>query len=143
MRPTNHYSANVTLKNNCIEENCAMGMFWNMHQDRKIKDSSNQAASAMRQSMRSDDKVKQLEQRLNHLALYTQAMWELIRENTKLNDSDIETRALEIDLRDGKADGKMNSQLVVCPACARNNNSTKKTCMYCGAELPRNHLFES
>lgn len=120
-----------------------MGMFWNMRQDSNIRDSSNQAASAARQSMRTDDKVKQLEQRLNHLMIYTQAMWELIRENTRLSDADIEARVQEIDLRDGKADGKMNSQLLVCPACSRNNNSSKKQCMYCGEDLPRQHIFES
>ena len=120
-----------------------MGMFWNMHQDQKIRESNNQAASSARQVGQVDDRVRQLEKRLNHLTLYTQAMWELIRENTRLEDSDIEARVQEIDLRDGKADGKINSSILVCPACGRNNNSTKKQCMYCGADLPRAHIFES
>lgn len=120
-----------------------MGMFWNIHQDQKIRDSSSQASSAARQAAQAGDRVRLLEQRLDHLTLYVQAMWELIRENTRLEDADILTRAQEIDLRDGKADGKINTRILVCPACNRNNNSTKKQCLYCGADLPRDHIFES
>lgn len=89
------------------------------------------------------NKIRDLEKRLDHLTIYVQAMWELIRENTRLEDSDIEVRVQEIDLRDGKADGKINALVRLCPACERKNSSTKKQCIYCGADLPREHIFES
>lgn len=120
-----------------------MGMFWNIHQDQKIRESSQQASSAERKATQADDKLQLLEKRLDHLTLYSQAMWELIRENTRLEDKDILARAQEIDQRDGKADGKINTRIVVCPACNRNSNSTKQQCMYCGEELPRDHVFEA
>ena len=70
-------------------------------------------------------------------------MWELIRENTRLEDQDILERAKQIDARDGKSDGKISTAILICPACERKNNSAKKQCMYCGEDLPREHIFES
>jgi len=120
-----------------------MGMFWNIHQDHKIRESSNQASSASRQASQVGDQLRLLERRMDHLTLYSQAMWELIRENTRLEDKDILARAQEIDQRDGKADGKINTRIVACPACQRNSNSAKQQCMYCGEDLPRDHVFEA
>jgi len=120
-----------------------MGMFWNMHQDQKIRATADQVSRSGQKTSQLDDKIRLLEQRLDHLTLYSQAMWELIRENTRLEDQDIVARAHEIDARDGKADGKIGTLVLTCPACQRNNNSSKKQCMYCGAELPREHIFES
>ena len=120
-----------------------MGMFWNMHQDQKIRATSDQASRSSQKTSQLDDKVRLLEQRLDHLTLYSQAMWELIRENTRLEDQDILERAKQIDARDGKSDGKISTAILICPACERKNNSAKKQCMYCGEDLPREHIFES
>lgn len=120
-----------------------MGMFWNMHQDQAIRATSEQAIRSSQKTSQLDEKVRLLEQRLDHLTLYSQAMWELIRENTRLEDKDILERAKLIDTRDGKADGKINTAILICPACERKSNSTKKKCMYCGEDLSREHIFES
>ncbi len=119
-----------------------MGMFYNMRQDSKIRAADSAAASAGNKAKQAEDRVKELHQRLDHLTLYCQAMWELIRENTRLEEQDLLNKAREIDERDGKADGKIGVSVVSCPSCGRNSNSTKKACMYCGVELERQHIFE-
>lgn len=120
-----------------------MGMFWNMHQDQKIRAAAEQSSRSSQKASQLEDRLRLLEQRLDHLTLYTQAMWELIRENTRLEEQDIIDRANLIDGRDGKTDGKISTLILTCPACQRNNNSAKKQCMYCGEALPREHIFEN
>jgi rubrerythrin len=41
----------------------------------------------------------------------------------------------EIDLRDGKADGK-ESQPTVCPDCGHTISKRRSNCFYCGARIP-------
>jgi len=47
----------------------------------------------------------------------------------------------EIDLRDGKSDGKLAPDTVECTGCGRKAKSTRRNCLYCGAELPRGPAF--
>ena len=119
-----------------------MGMFKNMRQDAEIRAANARSSSAGHRASQAQDRLKDLDKRLDHLTLYCQAMWELIRENTRLEEDDIVKKANEIDMRDGKADGKIQAALLVCSVCHRNNNSQKKKCMYCNAELQRDHVFE-
>jgi len=54
----------------------------------------------------------------------------------------IENKILEVDLRDGRTDGKMATQLLDCPACGKRTNSRRSICVMCGAPLERPHKFE-
>lgn len=69
-------------------------------------------------------------------------MWELIRERTTLTDNDIEDRMQQIDLRDGKADGKMQMPALKCTDCGRVISRRHARCLYCGAEFQKPHVFE-
>ena len=79
--------------------------------------------------------VQQLESRLDALALGCQAMWELLAAATDLTNDDILNRMQEIDLRDGKLDGKIGSHVVRCSACDRPSNARRPQCLYCGEPL--------
>lgn len=56
-----------------------------------------------------------------------------MRDHTALTESDIEAKAQEIDLRDGKADQKMGSARRTCPSCQRVLHKRHDHCLYCGA----------
>ena len=43
--------------------------------------------------------------------------------------------ATEIDLRDGKADGKITAHPLRCPSCDRVSSSRHAKCLYCGQEF--------
>ena len=75
------------------------------------------------------------------MALASQAMWELVSERAQLTDSDIRVKMEEIDLRDGSADGKMSGTLEACPTCGQKTNSVRKSCLYCGTEMPGGNAF--
>lgn len=93
-------------------------------------------ATAARQAVQvasaSKREVAELREQVEHIAMLTQAMWELLSERLNLTDQDLENKALEVDLRDGKADGKMSAHPLRCPNCGRVSNSRHKKCLYCG-----------
>lgn len=88
------------------------------------------------------DALALLERRVSRLSLLCQAMWELLRERTEVTDKELSDKVLEVDLRDGHTDGRIAPQAAECPHCKRAVNGRRPTCMYCGVELPRRHLFE-
>ena len=85
-----------------------------------------QAATATR------GEINALREQVERTLLFNQAMWELISEKLNLTEHDLETKAQEVDLRDGKADGRMSDHPLRCPNCGRVSNSRHKKCLYCG-----------
>lgn len=86
--------------------------------------------------------VRDLQGKVERMSLTCQAMWELLREYTGMSEQTILERIKEIDLRDGKEDGKMSITQVECPNCGKLNNSRRSSCVYCGQEFIRMHVFE-
>ena len=76
-----------------------------------------------------------LERRVEHLALACQALWEILSERAGVTHEELTAKMTEIDLRDGQQDGRMGPHVVQCPACGRNVNSAKPTCMFCGGPI--------
>lgn len=120
-------------------------MFWEMYQMNAINTAStaaSDAASRARATERSvkfaEDRVRELERRMDFMAIGCQAMWELLSESTNLTDADIKDRISEIDLRDGKADGKMTNMVRPCTNCQRPVPRKRDNCLYCGNEVPNN-----
>jgi hypothetical protein len=84
----------------------------------------------------------QMEKRMNRLSLLCQSMWEMLRERAEFTDDQLASKMLEVDLRDGRGDGRIATQITDCPSCKRKTNSRRTTCVICGAELPKAHAFE-
>jgi hypothetical protein len=62
-------------------------------------------------------------------------MWSLVREKLSLTDEDIVRRMNEIDLSDGRQDGKVQKSAVACPSCSRTISRRFPNCMYCGQAI--------
>ena len=116
-------------------------MYWEMYQQTNIHDARVEAANASSVASQAADRGLRLERKIDTLALCCQAMWELLRDNTKLSEEDIERKVMEIDLRDGHADGKIGPRRRECPACSRALNPRHSKCIYCGCEIVREHQF--
>ena len=71
------------------------------------------------------------------LYMVVQAMWELLREKVGLTDTDLEAKIHEIDLRDGRLDGKNANQTAAhaCRKCGRTILSGQSVCSWCGAQF--------
>lgn len=117
-------------------------MFWDLYQQGQIYRAQSDATRAEFKATSVEKDLRQIYDRIDSLALTCQAMWELIRERTTLTDDDIEGRMQQIDLRDGKADGRMNAPVFECTDCGRSVSRRHFRCLYCGTEFERPHVFE-
>ena len=81
----------------------------------------------------SESKVRDLESRVNKLELIAEALWEILKRETHLRETDLIELISEIDLRDGKFDGKKAKTTgVQCEKCDRMNSKRHSKCLYCG-----------
>lgn len=120
----------------------AMDFLWDLHQNGQIS-AANQTAD--RAENKADAVVSDLarsQRRIERLSLCCQALWELLRDKHGLTEEELQSRILEIDLRDGTTDGKMRTQIVDCPNCGSKTNTKRSLCVICGAPLPVKHTFE-
>lgn len=85
--------------------------------------------------------MDELERRVDALTLTCQALWELTQGQLKLTDRQLLAKIQEIDLRDGKADGKITLTTGVCPKCKQRTSAARRRCVYCGTQLLGGAVF--
>ena len=83
-----------------------------------------------------------LERHYEYLRLLTMAMWKIVKERTGATDDELRECVEQIDLLDGKKDGKVTRHRGVtdCESCKRRILKSAIVCVYCGT---RNHQDES
>jgi hypothetical protein len=72
-------------------------------------------------------------------------MVEIMRDRHGVSEAEFEAKVREIDLRDGRLDGKLRVATPAprsCPACGRPNGGTRVACLYCSAPLPVDPLLQ-
>ncbi len=122
---------------------------WDFFQQGQISDLQNSRSADLEKSRYQDQKIsgtdnrlRQLEQRHEQLKLVTLAMWTLLKEHSGLIEGDLKKYIHQVDLMDGKLDGKVNTkEKVDCGGCGRTILTTSLTCPYCGTELIRSNPF--
>ena len=82
-----------------------------------------------------DMHAREAEERLDRAMLACEAMWTLLRDKLGLTDLQLIERINEIDLSDGKLDGKVRKSAVACPKCKRTIARRFNKCMYCGQAI--------
>lgn len=117
-------------------------VLWNVSQESRISRAGAQAHEAASGIGRVRDENQDLQRKVETLSLACQALWELVREREGLDDSVLLRKIEEIDLRDGRRDGKIAGGSVTCPACGKSNRSTRRQCLYCGTSVASPHIFE-
>jgi hypothetical protein len=77
-------------------------------------------------------KIRDLEHRVDKLELVCESLWEIIKEEKSLTETDLIERMSQVDLKDGKFDGKKRRENAAeCSNCGRMNSKRHKKCMYC------------
>ncbi|MEZ7956671.1 MAG: hypothetical protein QMC23_11460 [Rubritalea sp.] len=117
-------------------------MIWGGYNRLSAQSAENIAARAQSTADRYAYDIKDIQQKVERLSLSCQAMWELLRDHSELNEKDIEAKILEIDNRDGRVDGKISTQTLACASCGRPTNSRRSMCVICGADIDKKHKFE-
>ena len=95
------------------------------------------AAPSSRPPVGPSDATLRLEARVDKLTLICMALWTLLKDATNLTDEQLAQRVKEIDLSDGRLDGKISHTVHNCPKCNRVLSQKHKRCLYCGYELPQ------
>lgn len=90
------------------------------------------AAAAKGEARAVGREVADVEARLDRTLMACEAMWTILREKLDLTDEDLIDRINEVDMSDGKLDGKVRREPVSCPKCGRAMSRRFPKCMYCG-----------
>ena len=77
-------------------------------------------------------RIRDLEAKVDKLELVCESLWEIIKEDKSLNETDLIERMIKVDLQDGTFDGKKRkTSSVECTKCGRMNSKRHSKCMYC------------
>ncbi len=90
------------------------------------------AADAVGEARRARTATDNLDARLDRIMLAFEAMWSLVHEKLQVSEEDFAARLNEIDLSDGRLDGKVRKGAVSCPKCKRTISRRLPKCIYCG-----------
>jgi hypothetical protein len=94
------------------------------------------AAQADARDARAEAEV--LRQDVNRLLMITEALWTLLKKQHGYSENTLTDLVNEIDLRDGRLDGKVaKASPTACPGCGKMNSPKRIQCIYCGKPLAR------
>ncbi len=78
-----------------------------------------------------------LRQDVDRLLMITEALWSFMKKEHGYTDDQLADAIKDIDLRDGRVDGKAQAPAPApCPNCGKVNSAHRTRCIYCGQELP-------
>ena len=81
-----------------------------------------------------EDDVASLRGQVDRLQMICEAMWTIVRDRLGIADEDLSRLVEEIDLRDGKSDGRSQPAAPACARCGRVVSARTRVCIYCGAQ---------
>jgi hypothetical protein len=101
------------------------------------------ASDAQASAREAKTEAELLRHDVDRLLLITEALWTFLKKEHGYTDEQLADAVKEIDLRDGRLDGKAaKAPPQPCPKCGRVNSGKQSLCIYCGAALPMT-LFAS
>jgi hypothetical protein len=125
-------------------------MFWELYQYGRIQEASANADAARSAARANEadthklrDIVGRLERQVERLTLTNLALAQVLRDKLGVKQADIEAAVRDIDLADGKLDGRLElpTKAKRCEACDRVNGPQRYTCLYCGKGLPQESIL--
>ena len=108
---------------------------WDLYQSYRISELDGKISDV--QTARTQDAVARdaafrLEDKVDKLALICHAMFELIQESTGISEDQLRKKIVEVDLRDGQADGRVTPRAKKCPKCEAMMSPQFGRCLFCG-----------
>jgi hypothetical protein len=92
-----------------------------------------EARSAAAKARETAVDVESMNYQIEKLLMITEALWNILKEKHSLTDEELINRVQDIDLQDGKLDGKVAKQVPSpCPKCGRRMGRNRVVCFYCG-----------
>lgn len=100
---------------------------------------ASQAASLARSAAAVDgtihtNKIEDLRQRVDRLAMVVSALWHVL-EDAGFTTDQLEAKLRELDLADGEADGRMRQLPLDCRSCGSKVAPGLSNCQFCGGRV--------
>ena len=96
---------------------------------------SARAAQSDARSAKSEVNILRFE--VERLLMITEALWTILKEQHGFDDAELIDKINEIDLRDGRLDGRVavSAEPAVCPNCGRTLSKRRPVCLYCSTSV--------
>ncbi|TVP16082.1 hypothetical protein [Shewanella sp. KCT] len=114
---------------------------YDIFQNFRINDLAREAGQAKSHARANEVSLQGLQDQIDHLSMVCLAMSELLEE-IGFNKEMLVAKIQEIDLRDGKLDGKF-TPAIHCSGCGRKLAPRHVTCLYCGAKVKSDSVAQS
>ena len=129
-RPTNHKTCSTREK--IMMDPLFIG--WAARQQSQASRAEMVAENASATAGKARSQVDLMQLDVERLLLITEALWTLMKEKHGYSDEQLIQTVQEIDMRDGRLDGKVAKQPPLkCANCGRTIPTKRTICMYCGA----------
>jgi hypothetical protein len=119
-----------------------LDLFWDIRQQRAIEEVRFTAKNSERTANDTWRHVVRLEERVDRLTLITAALWSLLQRTSGLTDAELQAKVQQIDLTDGRLDGKLRPDVRNCAACGRPMAARHIRCVYCGEDAEHKSAFD-
>ena len=93
------------------------------------------AAEAVGEARKALTAADGMDARLDRMLLAFEALWTLVRDKLPVSDEELAGRMNDLDLSDGRLDGKVRKSAVSCPSCGRTISRRLPKCMYYGQAI--------
>jgi hypothetical protein len=91
------------------------------------------AEDARRKASDAEHKTEAIKCDIERLLMITEAFWMLLKQHHGYTDTDLAKLIAEIDLRDGRLDGRVQAgPPQPCPYCGHTLTKKRPFCIYCG-----------
>jgi hypothetical protein len=117
--------------------------FWTFGPSMMNFGAAQKATEATNRAESAEMRVRELEHRVERLALACNAMWSLMRSQSGLTDQQLQDKIKQMDTADGVGDGRLGHNLVQCPNCGRSVSPRRGKCIYCGSNCGDQSAFET
>ena len=112
-----------------------MELFWELRQLSPDASAEADASAARRRVSEAEMRLYAIERRADKALLLCETLWTLLREKLSLSDEELLERVKNVDMTDGRLDGRVRRPPVDCPNCRRANAARLARCAYCGNPL--------
>lgn len=112
-----------------------MSIFWGIYHGAGMRAVHSDAQAARRSASDVRSKAAELEAQCDRALLVCEALWTIMRDKLGVPEEELVSRVNEIDLSDGKLDGKVRRSAVQCKKCGKNVARRFQKCIYCGTPI--------
>jgi hypothetical protein len=102
----------------------------------QARQAGNAALAASHRASKASDEVEFLRADIEKLMMISEALWGILKEKHGYTDSELVRRVEQVDMKDGKLDGKVAKSLPKkCPSCDRTIQGKRSRCLWCGQRV--------